>query len=283
MSRILENESLSSPLNHSSSCAHITNLQSQWFYTRGLPAVATTFRTPTPLLVFQTVLIPGVFLSGFLLSPLLVLSRHIAQKPSHRLKVLFGTPLAPSCCIDLCFSIEQWPTERETHRKLLAAGVFVSLFGIVTVFLGGWAGWMLGGGFTRPWTWAIEFIIFGDDGLKGAALSSHHAKGWSQWRRPMLIAYWAATIVVAVGGWQTRLVRARRIHLKSQRTVDKSSPPPTSDRARVGVESAREEKRVHASLNMRRKFFHALAVMMFVPGIIVDVSVVCAILHSQGC
>lgn len=46
-----------------------------------------TFRTPTALLVFQTVLIPGAFLSGFLLSPLLVISRHIAQKPSHRLRV----------------------------------------------------------------------------------------------------------------------------------------------------------------------------------------------------
>ena len=41
--------------------------------------------------------------------------------------------------------------------------------------------------------------------------------------------------------------------------------------AKVGAEQAREDKRVHASLNMRRKFFHALAVMMFVPGIAVDV------------
>lgn len=41
---------------------------------------------------------------------------------------------------------------------------------------------------------------------------------------------------------------------------------------KVGAELAREEKRVHASLNMRRKFFHALAVLMFVPGIAVDVS-----------
>jgi hypothetical protein len=41
---------------------------------------------------------------------------------------------------------------------------------------------------------------------------------------------------------------------------------------RVGAESARETKAVHASLNMRRKFFHALAVLMFVPGIAIDVS-----------
>lgn len=41
---------------------------------------------------------------------------------------------------------------------------------------------------------------------------------------------------------------------------------------RFGAENAREEKAVHASLNLRRKFFHALAVLMFVPGIAVDVS-----------
>ena len=49
--------------------------------------IPASFRAPTPLLVLQSVLIPGVFLSGFLLSPLLVLSRNIAGKPSHRLKV----------------------------------------------------------------------------------------------------------------------------------------------------------------------------------------------------
>lgn len=38
-----------------------------------------------------------------------------------------------------------------------------------------------------------------------------------------------------------------------------------------GVEGIREERKVHASLNMRRKFFHALAVTMFIPGIAVDV------------
>ena len=46
-----------------------------------------TFRAPTPLIAFQHVLIPGVFLIGFLLSPLLVVSRHLASKPSYRLRV----------------------------------------------------------------------------------------------------------------------------------------------------------------------------------------------------
>lgn len=136
---------------------------------------------------------------------------------------------------------------------------------------------MLGGGLSRPWAWAIEFIVFGDDGLRGVSISSHHAKGSARWKRPILVAYWVGTIIVAVGGWQTRLVRARRIHLQNNGNspdiiTDTPSVKVPSDRVKIGVEGAREEKRIHASLNMRRKFFHALAVMMFAPGIIVDVS-----------
>lgn len=59
----------------------------QWNYKRGYPGIPPSFRSPTPVIVFQSVLIPGAFLSGFLLSPLLVISRHIASRPAHRLKV----------------------------------------------------------------------------------------------------------------------------------------------------------------------------------------------------
>ena len=74
------------------------SLMTQWYYKRGYPSIPATFRSPTPVIAFQTVLIPGAFLSGFLLSPLLVISRHIASKPSHRLKVrdTFPHGLRPS-------------------------------------------------------------------------------------------------------------------------------------------------------------------------------------------
>ncbi|TNY21389.1 dolichol kinase [Rhodotorula diobovata] len=327
----------------------------RWNYKRGLPYVPPTFRAPTPVIAFQSVLIPGAFLSGFLLSPLLVVSRHIASRPSHRLK---------------------WPTERERHRKLLALGVAVGLCAIVCVPLGGWAGWMLGASppsflrrLRRPWGWALRFFAFGDsDGVSDwqqpAALlppgwSFFSAKRTSRgWRRIALVAYWGTTISSAIGGWQTHLVRKRRIRTRASPAVLlKPSPshsptastfsstalapgttsgaapetqasatavaPPGESSARatgsaaaaaagkrllgmgmdamhgaarisaaasagasgamrgaaagrqaavgrVGAESAREEKAVHASLNMRRKFFHALAVLMFVPGIAVD-------------
>ncbi|KAK4050086.1 dolichol kinase [Microbotryomycetes sp. JL201] len=227
----------------------------RWWYKRGYPRVPPTFRLPTPVVAFQSVLIPGAFLSGFLLSPLLVVSRHIASKPSHRLR---------------------WPTERERHRRLLAAGVFLGLFGITFFMLGGWAGWQLGRGLRRPWLWALRLTYYGGDGV---VVKIPNAKGWQRWKRIWLVAYWGATIVAAIAGWQTRLVRARRIRIKNGSSASdkkKSSIAQTTNdmlvrnSARVGAENAREEKRVHASLNMRRKFFHALAVAMFVPGIAID-------------
>ena len=242
----------------------------QWFYKRGYPIIPPTFRSPTPVISFQMVLIPGAFLSGFLLSPLLVISRHIASRPAHRLK---------------------WPTERERHRRLLAAGVFLGLFGIVFFMLGGWAGWMLGGGLRAPWAWAVRLLVTGGDGVDAPGMEH----GWFFRRRRMLLcAYWAGAIVVAVGGWQSRLVRARRIRMRGQAgpgapkggPPDKGPAPRASLRpelAKIGAELAREEKRVHASLNMRRKFFHALAVMMFVPGIAIDVSTLVPVLFVSGC
>ena len=144
--------------------------------------------------------------------------------------------------------------------------MFLGLFGIVFTMLGGWAGWMLGGNLRTPWTWAAQLLYYGGDGVRVRILG---ASGWQRWKRLWLVAYWAATIVVAVGGWQTRLVRARRINMGRSHVTDKKQ---VEKGTKIGAETAREEKRVHASLNMRRKFFHALAVIMFVPGIAVDVS-----------
>ncbi|GAA5882008.1 hypothetical protein JCM3774_003239 [Rhodotorula dairenensis] len=294
--------------------------RARWLYKRGFPYIPPTFRAPTPIVAFQAVLIPGAFLSGFLLSPLLVISRHIASKPSHRLK---------------------WPTERERHRRLLALGVAIGLFGIVFLMLGGWAGWMLGTDPTsffrrlrRPWGWAARFFWYGNsDGVDTDGLSrdlgGQSEPWWSPrrnsrgWRRIALVGYWGATISSAIGGWQTHLVRARRIRVRTSRSdamagskgaqdgKDASASPhsgpvdPASSRqsaaaaagkrfigrgidavqaarahaghatvqqppVRFGAEHAREEKAVHASLNLRRKFFHALAALMFVPGIAID-------------
>jgi hypothetical protein len=198
----------------------------------------------------------------------------------------------------------------------------------------------------KPWVWALEFFWYGDsDGIshwpsrivgeKGVWWKSGRERGRG-WRRIALVGYWATVISSAIGGWQTHLVRARRIRVRSETSkkngaglgkessslhagYDSStgggsiSPGGGGSRSpvsgsfaaaaasaasaanaalsgasiagglgevgtsssrlehRFGAEGARAEKAVHASLNMRRKFFHALAVLMFVPGIAVDV------------
>lgn len=99
--------------------------------------------------------------------------------------------------------------------------------------------------------------------------------GWPRWRRIVIGAYWLGVMAVAVGGWQTRLVRVRRIRLAIEKGSMAGAVAPSTASAgptsKVGVEAAREEKRRHVSLDLRRKFFHALAVLMFVPGIALDV------------
>lgn len=122
-----------------------------------------------------------------------------------------------------------------------------------------------GGGLRRPWLWALSFFLSGGNGVTPAARYPL--------KRVFLAMYWAGVLIVAVGGWQTRLVRARRIRMRS---ASGSARTATTGKVREGpkvaAELAREEKSFHASLNMRRKFFHALAVALFVPGIAVDVS-----------
>lgn len=157
----------------------------------------------------------------------------------------------------------------------------------------------------QPWIWALEFIFYAVESIDGEKGST------SSWKRIFLVLYWAGTISVAVGGWTTRFVRARRIRMKKSLMTNNSlslsnpsstpaanggspsllsldTPKSTSatsvdlgsggikiiseGKTNFGVEGIREERRVHASLNMRRKFFHALAVTMFIPGIAVDVS-----------
>lgn len=227
----------------------------QFFYAKygGIPA---TFRLPTPLVPFQHVLIPGAFLTGFLLSPLLLLSRNFAQMPSHRLRR---------------------PEERGKNRKWVALGVFGGLVLVVFLPFGGWAGWSLGGNSLTAWAWALRFSLLGGDGVYG---SQPRIRGIRRWSRLFLALYWLAIVMAAVGGWQTRLVRARRLRLAKSKsaakapdsTVQSNLVPNKSALDTVEARGLRGDRRMYAALDLRRKFFHALAVIMFVPAIAIDVS-----------
>lgn len=317
-----------------------------------------TFRHPTPLLYFQLALVVGTFIIGFLLSPLLYLSRNLAQKPLHRLR---------------------WPAKRDLHRRLLAGFFYFFAAAFVVGVLGMWVRWLLGN--KDPWFWVAKFVV----------------EGKYQWSRPLLMIYWLALVSISIVGWQTVVVRNKRIrlragnsrnmnlngvHLKNhnhnlQNTINRNSLnigsisavpissekegqagmeivdprksntsstttsvslglgnlsnfssnlnpfsngfnhhkdskdlnlgslPPTNPTSNTSIpqtplsppvqstpvglsftssnsveppsgnnstSSSHLKKAAHLSLNARRKFFHALAVLMFVPGIVLDVS-----------
>lgn len=293
--------------------AHLLTAQSQlWPLTT--PYIK-TFRLPTPLLIFQIALIPGSLLTGFLLSPLLYLSRHIAQRPVRRLR---------------------FPQEKQKHRRLLALGFYSGTLLIVGGLIGLWTRWCLGG--RDPWVYLIFWML----------------DGKNKWTRPALVAYWALLISLSVAGWTRQLARGKRRRQWNARgsmqtangVAGETLSAPTSPRygmmsgqsgygATTTIQSASQQsasvgaggsaagpaelsdsasaapgegiagygirlpnlpnlpdipnanlanvatdlldaadKRVPTlSVNARRKFFHALAVVMFVPGIAVDVSV----------
>ncbi|KAG8962362.1 hypothetical protein FRC05_005369 [Tulasnella sp. 425] len=249
-----------------------------------------TYRSPTPLLVFQIALIPGAFLTGFLLSPLLVLSRNLAQKPLHRLR---------------------HPEQKVMFRRALAVG-FYGLSGlIIGGLIGSWTGWCLALEqsstilhFMRdPWLWVVRCVL----------------EGRRPWSRPALLIYWAALASISVAGWSRQLARARKTGKKVvgvqavtglsspvtavstsssyqnvlsavgsgprpqvrpasreepsavSPTTTNFSPPPTAVPSSMTELLDAADKRVPIlTLNGRRKFFHALAVVMFVPGIASD-------------
>ena len=217
------------------------------------------YRLPTPLLIFQLALIPGSLLTGFLLSPLLVLSRKIAQRPAHRLR---------------------HPQEKELYRKALAAGFYSGAAAICGGLIGFWAKWLLG--WRDPWVWVACWLLEG--------------RRW--WTRPILIAYWGLLAAISVAGWTRQLGRARkrRAWLAVTNTNGHSRISVQNSATQAGLGNQQNPSRVPAaepgfghvasqmmdaanqklpvlSINARRKFFHALATAMFVPGIIIDVSI----------
>ncbi|KAG6330838.1 hypothetical protein ID866_8254 [Astraeus odoratus] len=221
-----------------------------------------TYRLPTPLLVFQIALIGGSFVTGFLLSPLLVLSRHIAQRPVRRLR---------------------FPQEKPKHRRALAAGFYFGTVVIVVGLIGPWTWWNLGR--RDPWIWAMFWILGGK----------------RKWTRPLLLAYWALLGSISVAGWNRQLSRSRKYRprntthsgenaivpvavTQSQRAAENVVSPttptgalgltfpnlPNGTQVATDLLDAADKRVPTLGVNARRKFFHGLAVAMFLPGVAVD-------------
>lgn len=227
-------------------------------------------------MTFQLALIPGSLLAGFLLSPLLYLSRHLAQKPAHRLR---------------------FPHEKPVHRRLLALGFYAGSAIVCGGLVGFWTRWCLD--WRDPFVWVAMFFVEG--------------KRW--WTRPVLLSYWGALAIISVAGWNRQLVRARRHRRydppsqpsRAERNAQLAHETTSSSTASGGVPAnghsatslhtaaghmdntsgfaqmmnAADQRLPTFSVNARRKFFHALAVVMFVPGIALDVSPASSTLNLQ--
>lgn len=221
-----------------------------------------TFRAPGPLLVYQLALIPGALMAGILLSPLLILSRSIAQKPIRR---------------------SRFPHQKEAQRRLLALGFYFGLALTVFFLIGSWTRWSLGG--RNPWLWVLFWLL----------------EGRTRWSRIALLTYWSAVIMFVVIGWQAQFTVHGGLRLPSpsagnvlssgtnMNTAHGSGPNlPVSGGGGAELDKANNELYsmealppsarhgfARFGLNGRRKSFHAIAVLMFAPGIIVDVRPFC--------
>lgn len=220
-------------------------------------------------------MIAGSFVTGFLLAPFLVLSRHIAQRPVRRLR---------------------FPQDKQRLRRNLALGFYAGTVVIVGGLIGMWTRWCLGK--RDPWLWTIFWIL----------------EGKRKWTRPALLAYWASLGSLSVAGWNRQLARSRRywprntggetlivpgIEVAAASSSQVSDPGPSSgtpasstvgntlgmsfpnlptlpnganvSNVATDLLDAADKHVPTLGLNARRKFFHALAVIMFIPGVAFDV------------
>ena len=214
-----------------------------------------TTRYPSPLLIFQLALVPGSLLIGFLLSPLLVLSRHISQLPTHRLKRQHERG-------------GKQPTNREAQRRALSLSFYFFSFIIIFGLIGFWTQWSLNG--RNPWIWTVVWLT----------------EGSTSWSRPAMLVYWALIGSFTVGTWSRQLARSRKFQRSNAASIPMDPafatdttpvpPSPTTGNALSHVATdildAADKRVPTLSLNARRKSFHALALFMFLPGIVIDVS-----------
>ncbi|PKI85649.1 dolichol kinase [Malassezia vespertilionis] len=209
-------------------------------------------RAPTALMAFQHALIIGIALIGLLLSPVLALSRVLAQRPTHRLR---------------------WPDKRNMHRRLLALGFFVIAAVLVFGTISPWVSWVLGR--KNPWIYLARFM------LEGPYL----------WSRPALLLYWGTLCNIAllslqlmvnrvwqfatVGDQIPALVKRRaqnkKAKAKSRSTLTASELASTLAASQFADPHTDPEEEtalgptLTVSVNGRRKFFHMLATFLFVP------------------
>ena len=180
----------------------------------------------------------------------------------------------------------RFPEEKARNRRYYAVGFYIGSFLIIGGLIGLWARWCLGN--RDPWLWVIFRIV----------------EGKRKWSRPALLLYWVLLCIISVAGWNRQLARSRRFRPRNPATAESAASstladaPYTSSAAEsinlistqavsLGINLPNGANMSHVAadlldaadkhvptlgLNARRKFFHGLVVVMFVPGVAFDVS-----------
>ncbi|KAL1747123.1 hypothetical protein HDZ31DRAFT_32587 [Schizophyllum fasciatum] len=237
-----------------------------------------SYRLPTPLLVFQIALVGGSFLVGFALAPFLVLSRHIARRPARRLRR---------------------PEEKNRQRRFLALGFYVGALLIVFGLIGIWARWCLGR--RDPWVWAALYVLEGRRPWSRPALLAYWGAlgllSVAGWNRQLARSRRYRSVNDALGGGGSGSERDAIVPPSGRDTsgaaggaaeavpsvapslnqiglfpnvAQLSQLPNGASSVATDILDAADKHVPTLRLNARRKFFHALAVVMFVPGIALD-------------
>ena len=194
---------------------------------------------------------------------------------------------------------------------MLALGFYVGAVLIVGGLIGLWTRWLLGS--RDPWVWALFWILGGKTKwsrpallVYWAALGSISVAGWnrqlarSRRYRHRNVVNAAGDIVLNHHSTFDGAVRGTNAgHSSSVEASDPSAPstPPPESAGPLGLSfpnlpnlsnlpnganmsnvamdwlDAADKHVPTLSVNARRKFFHALAVLMFIPGIAIDVRV----------
>jgi hypothetical protein len=215
-----------------------------------------------------------------MLSPFLVLSRNSAQRPAHRVRS---------------------PEEKLRNRKYYALAFYVGTVLCVGGLVGLWTRWLLRS--RNPWMWTIFYIVEGRKKWSRPVLLGYWAllgcisvAGWgrqlSRTRRfrmrnqpggldTVSFAYEnnASSLSVDASGSSGQSAgpspsSATGLTFPTLSNITMPSLPNGSNVSNVATDllDAADKQIPTLGLNARRKFFHGLAVAMFVPGIALDVS-----------
>ena len=228
---------------------------------------------------------PGTILVGVLLAPLLYLSRHIAQRPLRKLR---------------------FPEEKQLHRRSLAIAFYLGSALIIGGLLGMWMRWCLNG--RDPWVWVFFYILDGKTRWTRPLLLAYWGilvltsiAAWSRqlsrsrkYRHKATFPPASAPNTEGVS-YSPQLLSSQPVatptangtsHSDTEVLSINGNPPygspnlaPLFPNGNVSMSTvatdlldAADKKLPTLGLNARRKSFHAVVVMMFIPGIAIDVS-----------